>query len=28
VIEACGGRLGNVAESAVEESRIRRYWID
>jgi predicted acetyltransferase len=28
VIEACGGRLGNVVESAVEEPRIRRYWID
>jgi hypothetical protein len=28
VIEACGGRLDNVVDGAVEESRIRRYWID
>lgn len=28
VIEACGGRLDNVVQSAVEGSRVRRYWID
>ena len=28
VIEACGGRLDNVVESAAGGSRIRRYWID
>jgi predicted acetyltransferase len=28
VIEACGGRLHSVADSAAGRSRIRRYWID
>lgn len=28
VIEACGGRLDNVVESAAGGTRIRRYWID
>jgi predicted acetyltransferase len=28
VIEACGGRLGDVVDSAVDGSRVCRYWID
>jgi predicted acetyltransferase len=28
VIEACGGRLENVVDSAADGTRIRRYWID
>jgi predicted acetyltransferase len=28
VIEACGGRLGDVVDSAVDSSRVCRYWID
>jgi predicted acetyltransferase len=28
VIEACGGRLGNVVDSVVDGPRVRRYWID
>jgi predicted acetyltransferase len=28
VIEACGGRLEDVVESAARGTRIRRYWID
>jgi predicted acetyltransferase len=28
VIEACGGRLDNVVESAAGGTRLRRYWID
>jgi predicted acetyltransferase len=28
VIEACGGRLENVVESATRGSQVRRYWID
>jgi predicted acetyltransferase len=28
VIEACGGRLDNVVESAAGGSQIRRYWFD
>jgi predicted acetyltransferase len=28
VIEACGGRLENVVESAAGGLQIRRYWID
>jgi predicted acetyltransferase len=27
VIEACGGRLENIVESAAGQTRIRRYWI-